>query len=54
MEIRFTLEEAKQMGLNKLEKKAMKKLKTMYQGLWSKAVVNADIIDDEIVYKVIR
>lgn len=52
MKIEYTYEDAREKGLKALEKEAKEKLRSMYDGDWTKAVIKADYQDGKVTYEI--
>lgn len=48
--VRFSVEQAKEMGFDKIEKKALRMLRKDFTGNWRKAEVIADVEGDQLIF----
>lgn len=48
--VRFSVEQAKKVGFDKVEKKALRMLRKDFTGNWRKAEVIADVDEDQLVF----
>lgn len=48
--VRFTIEQAKELGFDKVEKKALRILRKVFTGNWRKAEVIADVDGDQLIF----
>ena len=48
--VKFSIEEAKEIGFDEIEKKALKMLKEGFTGDWRKAEVTATVDGDQLVF----